>query len=261
MPAVTGHASGRFCWAELATTDQEGAKAFYSKLFGWNASDFPIGENRFYTMLDLKGGHVGALYALDSEQKMKGIRPHWLGYVSVASADETAGKAKGLGGRVLSEPVDVYDSGRMAVLQDPTGAALAVWQPKKHFGVSLINELGTFCWQELLTTDVAKARAFYTSLFGWTTKGDASEYTEFVLGKESFAGMMKIKPEWGGRSSCWGLYFLVANCDVAADKARGLGGNLCNPPMDIESVGRFAVLSDPQGASFSVFQAAEAARK
>ncbi len=72
---------------------------------------------------------------------------------------------------------------------------------------------------------------------------------------------MKIKPEWGGRSSCWGLYFLVANCDVAADKARGLGGNLCNPPMDIESVGRFAVLSDPQGASFSVFQAAEAARK
>lgn len=261
MPAVTSHASGRFCWAELATTDQEGAKAFYSKLFGWTASDIPIGENRFYSMLKLNDGDVGALYGLDSEQKKKGIRPHWLNYVSVAGADETAVKAKSLGGRVVSEPFDVFDSGRMAVLQDPTGATLAVWQPKKHFGVSVSNELGTFCWQELLTSDVTKARAFYTSLFGWTTRGDASEYTEFALGKDSFAGMMKIKPEWGNMPSNWGLYFLVANCDGTVEKARALGAALCNPPMDIESVGRMAVLSDPQGAPFSVFQAAQPARK
>jgi predicted enzyme related to lactoylglutathione lyase len=129
---------------------------------------------------------------------------------------------------------------------------LALWQPTKHIGAQVTGEAGTCCWQELLTNDVPAARAFYTSLFGWTTKADETEYTEFVLGKNSFAGMMKIRPEWGQMPPHWGIYFLVDKCDAAVEKAHGLGARICVPPMDIEKIGRFAKLQDPQGAVFSV---------
>jgi predicted enzyme related to lactoylglutathione lyase len=145
----------------------------------------------------------------------------------------------------------------MAVIQDPTGAVLSLWQPAKHIGVGVNREYGTFCWQELLTNDLKAARAFYTSLFGWATKADETEYTEFILGKDSFAGMMKLRPEWGNVPPHWGVYFLVEKCDATVEKAGSLGGQTCVPPMDIEKVGRFATLQDAQGAAFSVIQLAE----
>ena len=161
---------GNFCWFELATNDQEAAKKFYGGLFGWRAEDFPMGPNAYYTMFQLRGRYVGAAHTLDQNQAQQGVPPHWGTYVAVANADEAVVKAKTLGGTVLAGPFDVAEHGRMAVLRDPPGAVISVWQAKQHQGVGLWGEEGAFCWSELLTRDTAAATKFYTALFGWKTK-------------------------------------------------------------------------------------------
>lgn len=120
-----------------------------------------------YTMLKLDGKDVGALYQMPGEMTSEGIQPHWMSYVSVLSADETAKKAKALGGTLLKEPFDVFDVGRMAVIQDPTGAVFALWQAGTHKGAGISNVPNSFCWNELATKDITKAGEFYTGLFGW----------------------------------------------------------------------------------------------
>jgi predicted enzyme related to lactoylglutathione lyase len=104
---------GAFCWVELGTTNGEEAKKFYTKLFGWGFNDIPIGPNEVYTILTLNDKSVGALYQLNTDMKAQGIPPHWLSYVSVTSADETAQKSKHAGGTLMKEPFDVFDLGRM----------------------------------------------------------------------------------------------------------------------------------------------------
>src|SRR5438309_10510211 len=93
------HAPGSFCWIELATTDGPGAKKFSGELFGWEAQDIPIGPDMVYTMLKLDGKDVGALY--QKGESMKQGPTHWSQYISVASADETAAKARSLGRTVM----------------------------------------------------------------------------------------------------------------------------------------------------------------
>src|SRR5262245_35495890 len=103
MPTITQHAPGTFSWPELATTDQPGAKKFYSALFGWGLDDSPMGESEVYTMLSIGGRNVGALYSQQKEERAHGVPPHWSSYVSVENADESAAKAKQLGGTVIAE--------------------------------------------------------------------------------------------------------------------------------------------------------------
>src|SRR5262245_41619546 len=161
---------GNFCWFELATSDQPAAKKFYGGLFGWTANDAPMGPDAFYTTFQLRGKKVGAAYAQMPDEVRQGVPPHWATYVTVTNVDQAVAKAKSLGGTVMAGPMDVAEHGRMAVLHDPTGAAINLWQVKQHQGVALWGEVGTFCWSELLTRDTAAATKFYTALFGWTTK-------------------------------------------------------------------------------------------
>ncbi len=249
------HAPGSFCWAELATTDGPGAKKFYGELFGWEAHDSPVGPDMVYTMLKLDGKDVGALY--QKGEMMKDVPTHWATYISVASADEIAAKAKALGGTVIKEPFDVMDAGRMAVIIDPTGAAFCIWQPGKHTGFGVTGQPNSTTWFELLTTDTSKAADFYTKLLGWTAKTHGPmNYTEWMLGETAIGGMMPIQPYMGPVPPNWGIYFAVADCDAAFQKATSLGAKAYVPPMAIENVGRFAVLSDPQGAVFSIIKLA-----
>ena len=250
----TEHAPGSFCWIELATTDGEGAKKFYCELFGWEADDRPMGPGMVYTMLKLSGKEVGALYQKGEE--MKQVPTHWASYVCTTSADETAAKAKSLGANVLMEPFDVAEHGRMAAIADPTGAVFNVWQPKQHKGVGVKGETNSLCWNELLTNDTAKAIDFYTKLFGWQTKTDSGEtpYTEIINGAEHIGGIMQIQPNMGPMPPNWGIYIAVADCDATAQKALSLGGRQYVPPTDIPHVGRFAVLSDPQGGVFNIIK-------
>ena len=174
----------------------------------------------------------------------------------VANADEVSAKAKALGGTVVKEPFDVMDVGRMAVIIDPTGAAFCIWQPGTHTGFGVKGEPNSLSWNELLTTDTTRAIDFYTKLFGWTadTHGGAMPYTEWKNGDEHAGGMMQIQPHMGPMPPNWGIYFAVDDCDATFQKATSLGAQACVPPIDIENVGRFATISDPQGAVFSIIK-------
>lgn len=249
MTEVTRHEPGSFCWVELATTDGEAAKKFYGSLFGWGAEDSPAGPDMIYTMLKKKGKSVGALYTMRPDQK--GMPPNWMTYVTVASADEAAKKAKDLGGNVVMGAFDVMDVGRMAVIADPQGAMFSLWQPKKHIGAEVIDEPNAMSWCELQTTDTEAAKRFYTGLFGWGTKV-GGDYTEWQNEGKSIGGMMKIAKEWGPVPPNWLVYFSVEDCDAMAKKAGDLGGGAIVPPSDIPNTGRFSVLRDPQGAVFAI---------
>jgi predicted enzyme related to lactoylglutathione lyase len=206
-------------------------------------------------MLTKNGKRVGALYQMSAQQQ--GVPPHWNSYVTVASADDSAAQAKKLGGNVMLEPFDVLDAGRMAVVADPTGAVFSLWQPKRHIGADLVNEPGAFCWNELYTTDPNKAADFYRGLFGWTKDARHMDYGEYVIfnqGGRQMCGMMQIPKEWGPVPPHWLVYFAVDDCDASVAKATSLGAKAMMPPMDIENVGRFAMLTDPEGAGFAVIK-------
>lgn len=261
MTEFKSYAPGTFCWVDLATHDAEAAKKFYSGLFGWSVTDMPAGEAGTYTMLEKAGQTVCALYQMPEERQQQGVPPHWLSYVSVANVDESVAAAQDLGGQILMPPCDVMDSGRMSLLQDPTGAIFALWQPKQHIGASLANEPATLCWNELQTKDLAAAEQFYSGLFGWTTHKTTSaigtDYISFMRGDQPGAGMIEIQSDWGDVPPNWVVYFAVEDCDVTLEKAVSLGGKIEMQPMEIPDVGRFAIVQDPQGAYFTVIQMSE----
>ena len=259
MPNLDHIAPGAFSWAELATADQPAAKSFYSSLFGWAAMDFPMGPDALYTIFQLEGRATGACYTLRPEMKAHGVPPNWLLYVTVESTDASAQKAASLGAKLVSPPCDVYDLGRMAVLEDPTGAHVALWQPKRHVGFGIAGVPGTLCWADLMTSDAERAKNFYSALFGWKIeKGkDGGPYLHIKNGEEFIGGVPPAGSAGPGVPPHWSLYFLVSNCDASAAQAAKLGARTLMPPATLEGVGRWSVLADPQGASFSLFQPLE----
>ena len=257
MSEMKEYPPNTFSWVDLGTSDQNAAKKFYGELFGWSYEDMPIDDKSVYSMSKLKGKDAAAISTLSEEMASQGVPPNWLSYVSVKNADDMAKKARKLGATIVKEPFDVFDVGRMAVIQDPTGAVFALWQPKAHKGAALVNEHGALTWNELLTTDVDKAGSFYTKLFDWgsdTQDMGGFQYTSFKNGERPAGGMMTITKEMGEIPPNWLVYFAVDDCDKAVDKAKSLGAHVANPPTDIPEIGRFAVLVDPQGAVFSVIK-------
>lgn len=247
---VTKHENGKFCWAELSTSDGPGAKKFYTELLGLETVDNPMGEGMVYTMLNLKGKPAAALY----EDHSGKAPPHWGTYISVDDLDGATNKAKELGATVLAGPFDVMEHGRMAVLQDPTGAVFCLWQAKNHIGYEVVFEPGAVCWNELYTRDVPAAGAFYSGLFGYGIKKSnmPMPYTEFQMDGKSIAGMMEMMPHMEGVPPHWLIYFTVADCEAAVAKATGLGASTILPPMAVPDVGKIAILKDPQGAVFGI---------
>ncbi|NJN96999.1 MAG: VOC family protein [Anaerolineales bacterium] len=252
MTEMTAYTPGTFCWIDLNTSDAAAAKKFYSELMGWQMVDLPMGPDMTYTMFQVDGKDVAGMSQQGPDEQ--GIPPHWNSYVSVANVEEIATRAKSLGGTVLAEPFDVMDSGRMVVIQDPTGAVVAGWQPQQHIGARLVNEPGALCWNELATRDSQNSSDFYTQLFGWTAQTQPmgeTNYTVFNNGDNMNAGMIEMTAEWGDIPPHWMVYLTVTDCDASAEKVTALGGKVLVPPTDIPNMGRFAVVQDPQGAVFS----------
>jgi predicted enzyme related to lactoylglutathione lyase len=258
MSHIDSHPPGSFCWLELATSDQGAAKSFYSSLFGWTPSDSPLGPDAVYTIFKLDGRDAAAAYTMFTEQRSQGMPPNWMLYVSVKSTDETAKRAKAAGGNVCKEAFDVGESGRMAVLQDPTGATFAVWQPNKHPGTGIANVDGALCWADLSTPDRQRAGKFYSELFGWQLLAEDEnpehDYLHIKNGEDFIGGILPTKFHDPRVPAYWLAYILTANCDATADKVKQLGGRLHLPPMTVEEIGRMAVAADPQGAVFALFQ-------
>ena len=259
MPHVDAHQPGTPCWFELSTLDPAAAKTFYANLFGWSYFDSPMGPDMPpYTLTRVQDQEVAAITAMMKEQREQGMPPNWLTYFTVANVDQAAPKVTSLGGQVVSGPFDVPEAGRMAVCLDPSGGAFALWQAGKHPGARLVNETGAMCWVELLAKEIPNSEKFYTGLFGWKIERMSMgpiEYTVFKNGEIPVAGMY---PNPAGNQDevpqNWLGYFQVTNCDDTTDKVKASGGNVWVSPQSVPGVGRFAVLADPQGATFGILQ-------
>jgi predicted enzyme related to lactoylglutathione lyase len=262
MPAVgerTIHPPGTFSWVDAATTDLDGATAFYEALLGWDHVDAPIGDGAVYRMFQLGGKQVAAAGEQRAEERSHGIPPHWNNYVTVASADETAARVKELGGNPMMDPFDVFDSGRMTVFSDPTGAILSIWEPREHIGAGVVNEPGALTWNELSTSDVEKAKGFYGDLFGWRFEDVGSAefpYTTIRNGERMNGGIRPLgdQEKQTGVPPNWMPYFVSAELDRSAARIGELGGAVMVGPMAILQGSRIVVARDPQGAVFALFE-------
>ena len=262
MATLTEHKPGDFCWMELGTPDQPASKIFYGSLLGWTSQDSPIGPTEAYTMFELEGRPTGGGYRVGPGSHMPGVPPHWDIYIAVASADAIAQKAAAAGATIIKEPFDVFIYGRMAVIQDPTGAIFCIWEAKQHPGILAKNEEGAFCWADLSTPDPAKAKAFYEKVFGWTIsvgEGEQSEYLHIQNGEAFIGGVQALEHRNPNAPPHWLIYFQTADCAGVTLKATSMGARALAPTMSMPNVGIFSILADPQGAVFALYEPLNAA--
>jgi predicted enzyme related to lactoylglutathione lyase len=254
MSETTSYAPGTPCWVDLGSPDLDASIEFYGTLFGW---DVPASENAEqtggYRQAMLRGKPVAGMMPLMQE----GQPPAWSTYVSVADAAVVADKVRDAGGAVIAEPMEVLDLGKMAVFTDPTGAFFGVWQPGSFVGAEVVNEPGALSWNELNARDLGAAKEFYGAIFGWTFEdqdmGAAGSYTTINLGGNPVGGILSMT-ERGVPAEVpphWQLYFAVEDTDAMVERAKQGGGSVMVEPIDVP-VGRFAILTDPHGASFAV---------
>ncbi len=254
MKVVTTYPDSVFCWVDLTTTDAEGAKAFYTALFGWNSDDRPTDMGGVYSMLQIEGKNVAGLSAMPPDMQAQGAPPFWASYVKHSDIDAVAAKITEAGGTLLFPPMDVMEEGRMAMAQDPTGAMFGIWQPRGHIGAELVNQPNTLSWNELQTRDVNEVKTFYQAVFDWTYTADESGYVMCLQNGRRQAGMLQMDESWGDIPANWAVYFLVEDVDKMAAQAQALGGTLLVPPSKAGEIARFSVVQDPQGGVFSIIQ-------
>ncbi len=269
-----GYIAGVPCWVDTSQPDPEAAVAFYGGLFGWDFEDvMPADAPGSYFVARLHGGDVAAV---SSPPENAPAAAAWNTYVWVEDADETAAKVWAAGGRVLAEPFDVGDAGRMATCADPEGAVFCLWQARRHRGARVVNEPGSLNFNVLQTRDARAARAFYCEVFGWQVLdlggggqmwrlpgyGDHLEEREPGLRErmaqagapsgfeDVVAAYNPLAPEQADMPAHWSVTFAVADADATASKAAELGGRVVAAPFDAPWV-RMTVLADPQGATFT----------
>ncbi len=255
MPLMTSYEHGAPCWTDLSTSEPARAKAFYSTLFGWTYVDNDVGNGNYYSMAQLNGVDAGAIYGQGEAELEQGIPARGGTYINGDDVEAAAAKVVPAGGTLMMEPFDVMDVGRMALLFDPTGAVVALWQFKGDTTPRVVNEPGAMTWHELMTRDTELAADFYQDVLGWHSHSEdmgGFDYTVFHLGEEYPAGgMVELDESYAGVRPHWMVYFAVADCDATVALAVQTAGKVVVPPTDIPP-GRFAVLSDPQGATFAV---------
>jgi predicted enzyme related to lactoylglutathione lyase len=276
MPERDRYIPGVPCWVDTSQPDPEAVTAFYSGLFGWELENvMPPDSPGEYYMARLDGKDVAAI---GSQPEAAPPQAMWNTYIAVASADETAQKVRDAGGRVIAEPFDIGDAGRMAVCSDPEGAVFCIWEAKEMIGAQLVNDHGTVNFNGLNTRDAEAAKAFYGAVFGWRALdlggaemwrldgyGDHLEEiqpgtranVEEVGGPEGFedvvASINPIGDDQPDTPAHWSVTFAVDDADAIAARATELGGRVVVPPLDAPWV-RMTVLADPEGATFIASQ-------
>lgn len=252
MSQRTSYTQGTPNWVDLQTTDPDAAKSFYGQLFGWRYNDMPTPQGPVYSMAMKDDGVVAAIAPQAPDMVTEGVPPMWNTYLAVHDVDAAAAQVEPAGGKLLMAPFDVLQAGRMAIVMDPTGAAIALWQANEHIGATRVNEPGAVIWNQLLTDDKDAAIAFYQRVVGLTAGvmdfGEAT-YTTFSSEAVPVCGVAAPPP---GVPNHWHVYFAVEDVSDAARRASELGGTVLHGPMDTP-IGVKATLRDPQGGAFSVF--------
>jgi predicted enzyme related to lactoylglutathione lyase len=253
MGERTKYTPGTFSWTDLTTPDQDAAKQFYGDLFGWEMVDNPVGDGIVYTTARLDGKDVAAISPQPEQQREAGAPPAWNSYVTVESADDALARAKELGGTVHADAFDVLDVGRMGVVQDPQGAYILVWEPKKHIGAKLVNAPGALSWDELATPDLDASNEFYSQLFGWEIEPvEGMEMPYRMIKTKSGSNNGGMRPTQEQEPPYWLVYFGIEDIEAALKKASDGGAKELVGATDI-GMGKIAILQDPQGAVFALF--------
>jgi uncharacterized protein len=276
MSERDGYIAGVPCWVDTSQPDPRAALPFYTGLFGWDFKNvMPEGSGGDYFVGYIRGGDVAAVGSVPEGAPAMAT---WNTYVWVDSADDAAARARKAGGLVITEPFDVMQAGRMAVLADPEGAVFMVWQARDHKGAKVVNEHGSLNFNGLASRDLNAAKAFYGDVFGWgilempfgamwTLPGYGDHLEERSPGlREQMTQMgapdgfidvvASVSPLVGadsGTPAHWSVVFAVDNADDAAANATKLGGEVVTGPFDAPWT-RVVVIKDPQGAIFSASQ-------
>lgn len=244
------HIPGKFVWRELHTSDVARAKAWYTELFGWSSLPMDMGEFT-YEAFGLGERPLGGF--VESRDGVTG----WRDYLSVEDVDAAVAAAKKAGGKVLGPVRDVPGVGRMALVEDGEGAQLFLFRSADGDAADGEGAPGLFHWEELWSREPAKAVKFYRALVPYAVEDmpmPAGPYHILKTGDVSRCGIGKAT----GESGTWLSYVQVDDCDQTLGRAESLGGKVQVPATDIPNVGRFAVVSDPDGAAIGVIRPASA---
>lgn len=248
--------AGAPCWIDLMTSDKARSQEFYTALFGWS---YETGDEELYggyTMAFKDGKSVAGLMA--SQEDDGGYPDMWSTYLRVDDIDATMTAAKSAGAIPFLEPMDVPEQGKMAMIGDPAGASIGLWQFGGHTGFQAHEEAGAAAWHELHTKDYPAAVAFYRDVFALETSvmSDTPEfrYTNLVEGEQELAGIMDAAEFLPAEvPSSWQIYFQTDDVDATIAKALTLGATIINAAED-SPYGRIAGLSDCTGAMFKLVQ-------
>ncbi len=248
--------SHMFSWENLVTTNIDVAKTFYQRLFGWKATDIPAGEQGTHCFFSLDGKDICSVSEIAEAQRQQ-YSPQWVPYISVENTEEFMTKAQSAGGHVLAPISPVLEAGEAAVIQDPTGAILAIWHPRRNIE-KVKNEVpGMICCHELATNNMDAAGMFYAKVFDWMPRaeifGDIT-YIMFDAGDHHVAYMMGVPNK--DATPRWITYWHVADCEKSLKKAIALGAKVSKTVEIIKRKGRYAIICDPLGAIFGIMQPA-----
>jgi len=247
---------GTFGWIDLMTTDASMVRPFYERVFGWTTHEVPGGAGPYHMFF--KGDQPAAgLGEMSEEMKAQGAHPSWQSYIEVADIEAAAARVPELGGEVYAPPFDAGEYGRMAVIKDPSGAYVSLWQNAEQPNLATFNEAGFLTWNEHVSRDPGAARAFYSELLGWSwDEMDMPQGTYWVCMNDgrSNGGLMEMTDEWPDFVPAhWMVYIGSDDVDASAALVLEAGGSITVEPMDI-AVGRFCVAADPTGAPFTIFR-------
>jgi predicted enzyme related to lactoylglutathione lyase len=250
----TSYLPGTPSYVDLGSPDMAASATFYGGLFGWTTRDLGPDAGG-YQQFELDGKVVAGL----GPQQSPDMPPFWTVYVTVANVEESLAAVTAAGGTVVVDAMDVLEAGRMAVVQDPVGSFISLWQPMGSIGAERVNDPGCFGWNELATPDLATSTAFYRAVFGWGLDADASNEGSslFTVDGEMVCGAHTAGE---GEFPAWSVWFSVDDCDASTATATELGATVYLPPNDM-SFGRGAVVADPQGAVFGLASVDPAQRK
>jgi predicted enzyme related to lactoylglutathione lyase len=243
--------NGTIGWRELMSPDPEKSQRFYGELFGWSIKTVPFGPDT-YRLINAGEKQIAGIMNF----KKPGIPPHWVSYVTVSDVDAAANAAKANGGSIANAPMDIPDVGRFAVLLDPFGAVSVAFKtahPERDGAPPTRPGTSEFCWETLTTSDAAKAIAFYSKVYPWTSKkggpGDSTDL--FYAGDRMIADIQKTPP---GAPPSWLTYVVVGKLAEARERAKKLGGKILMDEIEVPGMGAFAVAQDDLGAVIGLFE-------
>jgi predicted enzyme related to lactoylglutathione lyase len=242
--------AGEFCWINMLTPQSAEARDFFSALFGWTYAEIPgLGHT-----IMVGSQPIGGLFDLAHPTTPKGTQAHIGVMVKVESAEAACERVSSLGGQARA-PFDIANQLRMAVCHDPVGAEFDVWEPKNSHGTEADTmHHGVPSWFETLTSDLDRARHFYSALFGWTPEVAAmpgrGDRIVFKRGSAPVAAATQTMPVGGGPRPHWATYFTANDVDAIARDAVAHGAKLCVPVRDVPGVGRMCGITSPQGVMF-----------